>query len=132
MIEFSLVFASREQMSAASRAGARTAAQGGSQEEVTAAIRGILGRGPLRDARIEIVFFTEEFPLEDRSDRESPETGFGELGEDLETSQSFAERDRVAVFVRVPLTHVVPDALRWAGMSLCHHELTAATVMNVE
>jgi hypothetical protein len=49
-----------------------------------------------------------------------------------EHSGFFVERERVAVMVHVPLTHVVPDALRWAGLSLRHHKLTAATVMNVE
>jgi hypothetical protein len=134
MIEFSLIFASREHLATASRAGARVAAQGGTREEISATIHGILGRGRLGDARIEVVYFTEEFRVRDRDwdERMDSEMSSEQLEATKETSPFLADRERVAVFVRVPLTHVVPDALRWAGLSLRHHELTASTVMNVE
>jgi hypothetical protein len=152
MIEFSLVFAAREHMAAACRAGARVAAQGGSREEIHATIRELLGKGRLGDANIEVVFFAEEISPEHRRHlrdwnmsrgKDSDQDSGMEFGEDSnrdnepreeidEPSPFLVDRERVAVAVYVPLTHVVPDALRWAGLSLRHHRLTAATVMNVE
>jgi len=182
MIEFSLVFAAREQLAAASRAGARVAAQGGSREEIRETIREILGKGRLGHACIEVVYFREEFDLDDwkhgdddgkdddakdgkdegkddgkgddgkhsdhRKHHNHRDKGWAKDSDDHSSNDSdmdgerrdegddrwefFVERERVAVRVHVPLTHVVPDALRWAGLSLRHHKLTAWTVMNVE
>ena len=108
MFEFGLLLHCREQMLAASRAGARVAAQGGNETEVKKTVKRILGTGRLGDAEVGI----ERVP----EDPEQPTEG----------------RDRVVVCVHVETTHVVPDLLAWIGISFRGEELVAATIMNQE
>jgi TadE-like protein len=105
MMQFSLILAARQSLLAASREGARVASHGATQEEVEATVKRVLGTGKLGDARVRLNAVHED-PLH-------PLDG----------------RDRVEVCVCVPTTHVVPDMLRWIGISFRDQDLVAGTVM---
>jgi Flp pilus assembly protein TadG len=109
MFEFSLLLTAREHLLLASREGARTAARGGNDREVAATVERTLGTGRLAAAAgVEVQRFDHHPEL------------------------PFAGRQPVAVRVHVSVTQVVPDLLRWAGISFRHHELLATTVMEQE
>jgi hypothetical protein len=108
MVQFCLLLNTREQFLAASRAGARAAAQGRSDAEAEAAARRVLGSGRLEAAQVRIGRVAAD-PLH-------PEAG----------------GDRVEVVVSAPSSAVVPNLLSWAGFSLGDRELAAATIMNRE
>jgi Flp pilus assembly protein TadG len=107
MVEFSLLLGARQQLLAASREGARVAAQGGDAVEVEQAVRTFLGRGNLQAAHVQSV-------LTDAA------------GNPLATG------DGVQVVVRLPAAAAAPDLLAFVGVSLGDQVLVARTVMRKE
>jgi hypothetical protein len=105
MMEFSLILAARQSLLAASREGARVAAHGGTDDEVRATVKRVLGTGRLGDSKVCICSLQE--------DPQHPNDG----------------RDRVEVRVCVPTTYIVPDMLRWIGISFRDQDMVACTVM---
>jgi Flp pilus assembly protein TadG len=108
MFEFSLLLSARQQLLAASREGARVAAQGADDQEVRLTVKRVLGKGSMGNA----------------------EVGVRRIAGETETLG--AGRDRVEVVVRIPATRVVPDLLGWAGIKFAGHDLVAGAVMNRE
>jgi Flp pilus assembly protein TadG len=107
MIEFSLLLGARQQLLAASREGARVAAQGGDATEVERAVRLYLGQGNLQAAQVQAtVTDTNGNPLS---------TG-----------------DPVQVVVQLPAVQATPDLLAFIGVSLHDQVLVARTVMRKE
>jgi Flp pilus assembly protein TadG len=107
MVEFSLLLGARQQLVAASREGARVAAQGGDPMEVDRAVRTFLGQGSLQAAQVQSV-------LTDAA------------GNPLSTG------DSVQVVVQLPATQAAPDLLAFVGVSLHDQVLVARTVMRKE
>jgi len=105
MMQYSLILGARQSLLAASREGARVAAHGGTKEEVCATVRRVLGTGSLGAANVKI-----------RSVFEDPQ-------------HPFDGRDRVEVCVCVRTTCVVPDMLRWIGISFRNQDLVVGSVM---
>src|SRR5260221_10770903 len=95
-VEFSLTLHARQQLVAASREGCRVAALGGNLSEVEGTIRRTLGNGRLADADIELT---------------------DETGKALTDGMTIHSGDSVAVWLRLPTVHVVPDLLRFIGYS---------------
>jgi Flp pilus assembly protein TadG len=106
-VEFSLLLGARQQLLAASREGARVAAQGGDAAEVEQAVRTFLGQGNLQAAQVQSA-------LTDAA------------GNPLSTG------DSVQVVVSVPATQATPDLLAFVGVSLHDQVLVARTVMRKE
>jgi hypothetical protein len=111
MIEFSLILHSRQQLLAASREGARVAAIGADQQEIEQAVLRYLGSGRLGDSEVTITDFQ---------------------GNELQASQQVPSGEAVAVWVRLPTAHAVPDLLRFVGYSIRNDEIVARTVMRRE
>lgn len=107
MVEFSMMLVARQQIVAASREGARVAAQGGSNDDVTQAVQLFLGNGNLAQANIDAV-------LTDGSGRPLP------------------PGSPVMVTVSLPANQAVPDLLAFIGVSLQNETLAAQTVMRKE
>jgi hypothetical protein len=105
MMQYSLILAARQSLLAASREGARVAAHGGTQEEVCATCRRVLGKGSLGAANVKIRSVFE--------DPQHPNDG----------------HDRVEVCISIPTTCVVPDMLRWIGISFRNQDMVAGAVM---
>ena len=103
MIEYSLMLSTDQQLAVASREGARVAAQGGTSTEVEASARLALGHGSLQKRAVVVS------QLSDVSG--SPVT--------------------VAVTVADAAT-VIPDLLRFLGLSIKNHPLAGSTVMRRE
>lgn len=110
-VQFSLTLHARQQLVAASREGCRVAALGGDLGEVEQTIRRTLGSGRLADADIELT---------------------DETGKPIQTGTIISTGDLVAVWVRLPTIHVVPDLLRFMGYSIQKDEMVARTVMRRE
>jgi Flp pilus assembly protein TadG len=107
LVEFSLVLAARQQLSAASREGARVAALGGDLQAVTLAAQRVLGTGSLSQAQVSAVL-----------------TDAGGL--------PLPSGEPVQVTVQIAAGQVAPDLLGLIGFSLRRQTLTAATVMRKE
>ncbi len=107
MIEFSTLLVARQQLLAASREGARVAAQGGTADDVAAAVRLFLGAGPLGNATVDAVL----------------------AGAD---GQPVPSGGAVAVTVRLPTAQAVPDLLAFIGFSIQNETLVTQTVMRKE
>jgi hypothetical protein len=110
MIEFSMLLYARQQLSAASREGARVAALGGQLPDVEQTVRRYLGAGRLGEAQISLTDVIGQ-PL--------PE-GTSLPGESIE------------VWVRLPANRAAPDLLRFVGYSIQDEEIVARTVMRRE
>lgn len=111
MIQFSLTLHARQQLVAASREGCRIAALGGDLGEVERTVRRTLGNGRLADADIEIT---------------------DEAGRTIEAGQAVPSGEAVAVWLRLPTIHAVPDLLRFIGYSIKEDEIIARTLMRRE
>lgn len=106
-VEFALWLSGQQQVTLASREGARAAATGAGEEEVAAAVRGVLG-----EVRFEIAQLRVEI-LDAAGDPIAP-------------------GDPVAVAVALPAGAVVPDLLRFAGLSIRNQFIVSRTVMRKE
>jgi Flp pilus assembly protein TadG len=106
-IEFSLFGLARQQVVAASREGARTAALGGNSQEVQQAVQQYLGNGALANA-------TVQASLTDA------------LGNPIPSGQP------VQVTVSLPANQAVPDLLAFIGFSIKNETIAAQTVMRKE
>ncbi len=110
-VQFSLTLYARQQLVAASREGCRVAALGGNLSEVEGTIRRTLGNGRLADVDIELT---------------------DETGKPLSDGMILPSGDSVAVWLRLPTVHVVPNLLRFIGYSIQTDEMVARTVMRRE
>jgi hypothetical protein len=111
MVQFSLTLFARQQLVAASREGCRVAALGGDLGEVERSVHRVLGTGRLGDAEIEVT---------------------DESGTRIPSGQAIPSGEPVAVWLRLPTVHAVPDLLRFVGYSNRDDELIARTVMRRE
>ena len=111
MVQFSMTLHARQQLVAASREGCRIAALGGTLSEVEQTVRRTLGTGKLADADIELT---------------------DEKGTPILAGTPVFSGDSVAVWLRLPTIHVVPDLLRFMGYSIKNDELVARTLMRRE
>lgn len=111
MVQFSLTLFARQQLVAASREGCRVAALGGDLGEVERSVHRVLGTGRLGDAEIEVT---------------------DESGTRIPTGQVIPSGEPVAVWLRLPTVHAIPDLLRFIGYSNRDDELIARTVMRRE
>ncbi|HMP17952.1 MAG TPA: TadE/TadG family type IV pilus assembly protein [Gemmatales bacterium] len=107
MVQFSLTLHARQQLVAASREGCRVAALGGDLGEVERTV----GQGRLAEADIEIT---------------------DEQGSTIPSGQAVPSGEAVAVWLRLPTAHAVPDLLRFMGYSIRDDELVARTLMRRE
>ena len=103
MVEYSLMLSADQQLAVASREGARVAAQGGTSAEVEASARLALGHGKLAKKAVVV----------------------------SQLSDVSGSPVRVAVTVANAAT-VVPDLLRFVGLSIKNHPLAGSTVMRRE
>ena len=110
-VQFSLTLHARQQLVAASREGCRVAALGGDLGEVERTVRRTLGAGRLADAEIEVT---------------------DETGKVVNDETRLMAGDSIAVWLRLPTIHVVPDLLRFMGYSIKNDELVARTLMRRE
>jgi hypothetical protein len=108
MLEFSMLLTARQQLLAASREGARVAAQGADDHEVRLTVKRVLGNGSIGNAEVNVRRISDD----------GLDQGAG--------------RDRIEVVVRIPTTRVVPDLLGWAGVTFAGHDMVAGAVMNRE
>jgi hypothetical protein len=111
MIEFSMLLFSRQQLTAASREGARVASLGGELGDVERTIGWYLGNGRLGDAEV---------------------TMTDAAGNQLATADAVPSGEPIEVWVRLPANHAVPDLLRFIGYSIRNDEIVARTVMRKE
>jgi hypothetical protein len=111
MVEFSMLLFSRQQLTAASREGARVAAIGGEIQDVERTVVRYLGEGRLGDAEVSMTDST---------------------GNLISTSDAVPSGESVEVWVRLPANHAVPDLLRFIGYSIRDDEIVARTVMRKE
>lgn len=111
VVQFGLTLHARQQLLAASREGCRVAAVGGSPEQVTEAVRKCLGAGRLGQAETTI------------SD---------ETGAPVPPGSDVPSGELVQVWVRIPAGFVVPDLLRFIGVSQRNTELVGRTTMRRE
>jgi Flp pilus assembly protein TadG len=107
MVEFSMFLAARQQVTTASREGARVAAMGGTTQEVQQAVLLFLGGGNLNTANLQV--------------RLSFSTGLP--GVNGQAAQ---------VIVSLPVNQVVPDLLSFIGISIQNQTIVASTVMRLE
>ncbi|MGF1577967.1 MAG: TadE/TadG family type IV pilus assembly protein [Gemmataceae bacterium] len=107
IVEFSLILVARQQLTAASREGARVAAMGGTESEVEDAVLNTLGSGVLSTATVNSV-------LEDAK------------GNPLPTGA------QVRVVVSLPTARVTPNLLAPIGFSIANDVLRTRTVMTKE
>lgn len=106
-IEFSMFLTARQQLTAASREGARVLALGGTPEEAEDAARLFLGSGRLAGATVTV------FDTDDNGD-------------------PVPAGEPVTVRVSIPTAQAVPDLLAFIGFSLNGDVLVAQTVMRKE
>jgi TadE-like protein len=111
MIEFSMLLFSRQQLTAASREGARIAALGGELQDVERTVVRCLGDGRLADAE---VVMTDA------------------AGHPITTADAVPTGEPIEVWVRLPAKHAVPDLLWFIGYSIRNDEIVARTVMRKE
>jgi Flp pilus assembly protein TadG len=111
MVQFSLTLHARQQLVAASREGCRVAALGGDLTEVEKTIKRTLGNGRLAEADIDVT---------------------DEAGNTLTAGQTIPSGESIAVWLRLPTAHVVPDLLRFMGYTIKNDELVARTLMRRE
>jgi hypothetical protein len=107
MIQFSLQLTARQQTTAASREAARVAATGGSQEEIEATARFLLGVAPDAELSVQTIW------IRDGEDEAAPVKA-------------------VAVRVSRPAGQVIPDLLRVIGISMQGQEIVGQTIMRTE
>ncbi len=107
MVEFCLILVARQQLTAASREGARVAAIGGDAQAVSDAVHAFLGTGTLAAADVQSV-------LTDPSGAPLPS---GAL---------------VQVTVTLPTSQAVPDLLAPFGFSIATDVIVARTIMRKE
>ncbi len=103
-VEFSLWLSAQQQVLLASREGARTAAMGGDANAVNRSVQLALGEGRFEIAEVFLSTMNEN-------------------GEPISSG------DPVTVQVRLPATAVVPDLLRFIGISIRNEILVGQTVM---
>ncbi|MFO0845110.1 MAG: TadE family protein [Gemmataceae bacterium] len=106
-VEFSLWLSAQQQVALASREGARTAATGGGKDAVNLSVRRALGDTRFNAAEVVVNL------ADDNGDPVAP-------------------GDPVAVQVRLPAGAVVPDLLRFIGLSIQNEVLVGQTVMRKE
>jgi hypothetical protein len=111
MIEFSMLLYSRQQLVAASREGARTAALGGDLRDVEQTVRYYLGEGRLADAQVSMIDMH---------------------GQSVSAANAVPPGEPVEVWLRLRANHAVPDLLRIVGYSIKDDEIVARTVMRRE
>jgi Flp pilus assembly protein TadG len=107
VVEISLMLAVSHQLAAASREGARVAAQGGDEQEVDDAVQRSLGNGKLSQASIDAILTDNQ-------------------GRPLHAG------DPVVVEVSIPATDAIPDVLRFIGWTLQDETLRGRTIMRKE
>jgi Flp pilus assembly protein TadG len=107
MFELSMFLAARQQVTTASREGARVAALGGTPDEVQQAVQLFLGSGNLSNANVQV-------------------TLIGQNGVPAATG------DAVQVVVTLPLNQAIPDLLAFIGVSIQNQSIVAGTVMRKE
>jgi Flp pilus assembly protein TadG len=107
MAEFSLIFVARQQLTAASREGARVAAIGGSAQDVSDAVSTYLGTGVLGNAQVTSV-------LTDANNNPLPSGA------------------PVQVVVTLPTAQAVPDFLAPFGFTVTNDVIIAGTIMRKE
>jgi Flp pilus assembly protein TadG len=106
-VEFSLWLAAQQQVTLASREGARVAATGGSADDVGAAVHLVLGDARFQQANVQSV-------LTDTS------------------GNPVLPGAPVSVQVQLPVPAVVPDLLIFIGLSIRDQFLVSQTVMRKE
>ncbi len=111
MVQFSMTLFARQQLVAASREACRVAALGGDLGEVEQTVHRVLGNGRLGDADIDLT---------------------DEQGKPIPSGMAVSSGESVAVWLRLPTNHAVPDLLRFMGYSHRKDELVARTLMRRE
>jgi hypothetical protein len=106
-VELSLWLAAQQQVSLASREGARVAATGGTRADVNQAIRLALGDARFQRAQV-TTWLTDS------------------------NSQPLPSGEPVSVLVALPASAVVPDLLVFIGLSIRNQKLISQTVMRKE
>lgn len=106
-VEFALWLSAQQQVTLASREGARAAATGGGQDDVTQSVRRALGDVRFNAAEV-VVTLTDA------------------------NGDPLVPGDPVAVQVRLRAGAVVPDLLRFIGFSIQNEVLVGQTVMRKE
>ncbi len=107
MIEFSLILIARQQLTAASREGARVAAVGGTEDDITSTVKTFLGTGALAAAEVDAV-------IRDSDNNLLPSGA------------------PVQVAVHISTGKVVPNFLALFGFSIAKDVMVASTVMRKE
>jgi Flp pilus assembly protein TadG len=107
VVQISLMLAVSHQLAAASREGARVAAQGGDEQEIDDAVRRSLGNGRLSQATIDKVLTDDK-------------------GRPLHSGEP------VVVMVSIPAADAVPDLLRFIGWTLDDETFRGRTIMRKE
>ncbi len=107
MVEYGMYLAANQQVTTASREGARVAALGGTEAEVRQAVAQFLGAGNLSNATAQVFFIAQ-------------------------AGQPAVSGDAVQVIVSLPVTQAVPDLLAAFGISLQNQTIVASTVMRRE
>lgn len=107
MVEFSMIFVARQQLTAASREGARVASIGGSAIEIENAVKVFLGTGTLSQATVtSVITDTKGNPL--------------------------PSGEPVQVVVSLPTSLAVPNLLAPFGFSIANDIIHARTIMRKE
>lgn len=106
-VEYGLLLAAEARLINASREGARVAAAGGDSNDVEAAVKAAL--------------------LADEADLVDIQALLTDVNDD-----PLLPGDQVAVMVSAPATTLVPDLLRFIGISICNRCLIGQTVMRKE
>jgi Flp pilus assembly protein TadG len=107
MIQFSMLLTAQQQLALASQQGARTAAAGGTDEEVRQAVQRFLGEGTLSCCKVELELTNA-------------------------SGQPIAAGEPVVVTLSIGAADAVPDLLRFVGFSISGDTLVARTVMRKE
>ena len=108
-VEYGLLLAAEARLYNASREGARVAAAGGNLDDVKAAVKTALLLGEQNLVDIQAI-----------------------LTDPPNSSQPVLPGGQVVVFVSAPAKTLVPDYLRFIGMSIAHRCLIGQTVMRKE
>lgn len=111
MVQFGMSLHANQQLTAASREGARVAACGGSVADVENRVKQVLGNGRLSEAEVIVE---------------------GETGGDASIDNNIPSGDAVTVWVRLPMNRAVPDLLRFIGYSIKEDDFIAKAVMRKE
>jgi Flp pilus assembly protein TadG len=107
MVEFSMILVARQQLTAASREGARVAAIGGTTADIDNAVHTYLGTGSLAAAQV-VPVITDDM------------------------NNPLPSGAPVQVTVQIPTAQVVPNLLAPIGFSIANDVLVAQTIMRKE